>query len=72
MLLHNYTNITIQSAAYLYDAMKILSKSVAEFERMNPNLTQIQQSCDSLEIWQFSDTFQTILEKVTRFIAIVI
>ena len=55
----------LQSAAYLHDAMKILSDSVDLFNRNNPNFTQIQQPCDSLGEWHSSNTFQAILNEVS-------
>ena len=47
--------------------MKILSDSVDAFNRENPNYTQIQQPCDSLGEWQFTNTFQAILNEVSSY-----
>ena len=34
---------------------------------MNPNFTQIQSSCDSLKEWEFSGTFQAIINEVCSY-----
>ena len=57
-------NITLYSAAYLYDAFRILSDSVTIANTMDTNFTQIRQSCDALKEWQYSSTFQAILTEV--------
>ena len=61
-----YVHMLLQSAAYLYDAFKILTDSVTMANRMNPNFTQIQQPCGSVKGWQFSNMFQPILNKVKQ------
>ena len=56
-----------QSAAYLYDSFNILLGAINKAATMVPNFTQVQESCDILQEWQFGKTFHPIL-KVYRYV----